>query len=258
MTSFQESQDQDTLKQILLQNTHQTIMVNSQNEFSQLLYKLGGNEDLQEVGQYLFEEGYRRLSSENQVVMEDLIEVLSKAFLTLTDSFKEYIEIEDLSDKNISLRVGQLVRFFNFIQALRKTDSYPREINPRSVTTLKSNFEEIKEFIFGHDVWWKPHQEIWGQEFKELECLSHRKGIGYESYYAAGIVEIIRTISNKKRHPHAFYKDFETEFNFYNDFHQMIGVYNLSLYAFIELVEIWVSLKPFMDTHINKLCGRVT
>ncbi|WP_143744122.1 hypothetical protein [Methanohalophilus portucalensis] len=251
MTSFQESLDQDSLKEVLLQNTQQTIMLNSQNEFSYLLDKIGGNEDLQDVGQYLFEEGYRRLASDSQFVMEDLIVILSEVFYRLTDSFKEYIVVENISDKNVSVRVGQLIRFFNFINALKKAPSYTSIINPREVNLLESNLDEIKVFIFANSVDWKPNREYWGKQYKDLEKLSYSKNIGYEPYYAAGVVEIIRTISNKKRHPAAFRKNFETTFNFYNDFHQMIGVYNLSLYAFIELLEAWVSLKPFIDNYIN-------
>lgn len=240
-------EEQGNLNQMLLQNTNQTILYNAQKEFSKQLEQLGGNEDLQNVGEYFFEEGYRRLSSANEYIMKDLIEVLSHTFGTLVDSFKSFIEFENTRNDNLSIQIGQLVRFYNLIVTLMKSD-------PSSSDTINiiSNSSEIKDYIFSNKPYWNPKHEGWSKEFRYIE---HQKN-GYETYYASGLVEIIRTISNKKRHPRAFTKEFNTEFNFHDDFHQIIGVYNLALYSFIELIEAWVSIKPFIDEHRDDIIGR--
>ncbi len=237
--------DQEGLNHLLLQNTSQTILFNAQNEFSKLIEQLDGNEDLLSVSKYFFEEGYRRLSSENNDVMDDLIEVLSKAFLRLVSNFEDYIEVDVENDYNITEKIGRFIRFINLIQAItsKKEDM--------EIKFLIKNIGEIKEFILNNYANKQPHEQNWAPQFKRLERNSFNKRKGYEPYYATGVVEIIRTISNKKRHPHAFPKQFNTNFNFYNDFHQIIGVYNLALYSFIELIEAWVSVKPFIDHHLK-------
>lgn len=237
------AQSQESLNQLLLKNTSQTILFNVQEEFSKLLEQLDGNEDLKDVAKYFFEEGFRRLSSKNEYIMGDLIEVLSKVFMDLATNFTVYADVEVTRDYNIGIKVGQLIRFFNFIQSIANSNNKKREIE-----SLINHITEIKKFIFNNHFTKKPHQEDWSTEFKNLERISNSKKIGYETYYAAGVLEIIRTISNKKRHPKAFPKKFNTQFNFYNDFHQMIGVYNLALYSFIELIEAWVSVKLYIDT----------
>lgn len=120
-----------------------------------------------------------------------------------------------------------------------------------SADTIKiiSNLSEIKSYIFSNTPDWNPTRESWSREFKDIEKKSRRPKNGYETYYASGLVEIIRTISNKKRHSNSFPKEFNTEFNFHDDFHQIIGVYNLALYSFIELIEAWISIKSFIDEH---------
>lgn len=239
--------DQKSLNQLLLQNTSQTILFNTQNEFSKLITKLDGNEDLLCVSEYFFKVGYERLSSENKYVMDDLIEVLSTAFKSLVENFLIYVEVEVEEDYNLTIQVGQLVRFLNFVQAMMKFKPNDMRIKP-----LISNINEITEFIFNRYSYVKPRDQDWAGYFNDLESNSNKYKTGYEPYYATGVVEIIRTISNKKRHPRAFPKEFNTDFNFYNDFHQMIGVYNLALYSFIELTEVWVSVKPFIDQHLKQ------
>jgi hypothetical protein len=243
----QKKLDQKVLNQLLLQNTSQTILYNTKLEFSKLLTQLDGNEDLQKIGSYFFEEGYRRLSSQDKHIMDDLVEVLSKAFFEMVSDFKAYADIEERHDGNITVKVGQLVRYFNFIQCIINSDK-----NSRDIKYLISKLDEIEEFIFNNNVGWNPKEESWSREFKFLERAANNTKIGYEPYYALGVVEIIRTISNKKRHSNAFPKKFNTQFNFYNDFHQIIGVYNLALYSFIELIEAWVCVKPFLDNHLTR------
>ena len=240
-------EEQGNLNQMLLQNTNQTILYNAQKEFSKQLEQLGGNEDLQKVGEYFFEDGYRRLSSGNEYIMKDLIVVLSQTFERLVDNFKLLIEFENTRDNNLSVQVGQLVRFYNLILILMRSDSSSSDI-----INIISNLSEIKDFIFGNKPDWNPRYESWSKELKYIE----RQKNGYETYYASGLVEIIRTISNKKRHPNAFTKDFSTVFNFHDDFHQIIGVYNLALYSFIELIEAWISIESFIDEHRDDIIGR--
>ena len=50
-------------KQELLENTKQTILLNAKIEFAELIRDLEGNEDLQELADYLFNDGFERLSS---------------------------------------------------------------------------------------------------------------------------------------------------------------------------------------------------
>lgn len=243
----------EEIKAILLQNTQNTILQNANTEFTELLQKLNGNEELQQIAQHLFEEGFRRLSSPSERVMKDLITVLSETFFDLVNSFKDDIGMEvDNSEEsfgeNITEQIGQMIRFVNFIKFLENID--PDGIQFKE---LILHLKEIKEFIFNNRKDWMPTYQDWAQSFKQMERDARNQKKGFETYYTSGLVEIIRTVYNKKRHRNAFPKSFVTEFNFYDDFHQIIGIYNLGVYSFIELIEAWVSINPFIDAHRSEL-----
>jgi len=234
-------------KQELLENTKQTILLNAKKEFVELIRELDGDEDLQELADYLFNNGFERLSSDNSRVMRDLIWNLSQGFLDLINAFKISIGYkptdsdENAFGENLTEQIGQMIRFINFIKFMQNSD--PETILWKE---LKKNMKEIKEFIFSNRCSWMPSNELWSLQFKKMEKETRKQKNGFETYYMSGLAEIIRTISNKKRHRNAFPKTFKTDFNFYDDFHQIIGIYNLALYSFIEMVEAWVSIKPFL------------
>ena len=173
--------------------------------------------------------------------------------MPLVNAFKENIGLEkEESDEtfgeNITEQIGQLIRFINFIKCLENID--PDGLQFKELAT---HIKEIKELIFTNRKDWMPSHEDWAQNFKSMERDARNQKKGFETYYTSGLVELIRTVYNKKRHRNAFPKSFVTEFNFYDDFHQIIGIYNLGVYAFIELVEAWVSINSFIDDHRSEL-----
>jgi len=241
--------DAQMVKQELLENTKQTILLNAKLEFAKLIEELEGDEDLQGLAEYLFNEGFERLSSDNERVMKDLIWNLSQSFLDLVNLFKMSIGYKPIeNDKNISEQIGQMIRFINFVKFMQNYDS-----DTFLWKELKKNIKEIKEFIFNNRCSWLPRTELWSDSFGKMENIARKKKNGFETYYMGGISEIIRTISNKKRHRNAFPKSFKTDFNFFDDFHQIIGIYNLAVYSFIEMIEAWVSIKPFLEQYKGDL-----
>lgn len=244
----------EELKQNLLASTKQTILVQSRIEFTELLKDLDGKEELQEIAEYLLVNGFDRLASDNPINMTDVIWSLNQTFQELVHSFKEEVhfsvdEVEDTRfGENVSEQVGQMIRFINFIRILESID----KDNP-SRKELMLNLKDIKNWIFSNRKDYPPRDGIWALSFKNLEKLGRQEKKGFEAYYTGGLVEIVRTIANKKRHKNAFPKNFKTDFNFYDDFPQILGIYNLSLYAFIEMVEAWVSIKPFLMEYDEKV-----
>ena len=235
--------------QTLIDITEYTTLLNARSEFSELLPSLDGNEEIYEISIYIFDHGFTILSSENSITMKDIVWVLNQGFMGFIDAFKISIAItpdkEEKRDYNIYSQMKQTIRFINFIKYMQKSNDqeYPlwKELN--------NNIRDIKNFIFENTFDWKPSYQIWAESFKTMEKKTIRDKNGFETYYMAGLAEIIRTISNKKRHKNAYPKKFITDFNFYDDFNQLLGIYNLAIYAFLEMVEAWVSIKPFLDRY---------
>src|SRR3989338_1351700 len=200
----------EEFKGILLQNTQNTIILNAQNEFTKLLDKLDGNEELQKIAQHLFDEGFRRLSSPSERVMKDLITVLSETFLDIVNVFKDDIglgkEESETFCENITEKIGQLIRFINFIKYLENISPDGAEFK-----ILIARVKDFRNFIFIERTYWKPKNEDWAKDFKKMESSSKNQKKGFETYYTSGLVEIIRTVYNKKRHRNAFPKSFVTE-----------------------------------------------
>jgi hypothetical protein len=240
------------LKRKLLENTKKVVLFNTKAEFNKQISKLE-HEELADIGQYLFEEGFRRISSTSYRTQHDLIEVLTRSFGDLRKEFRNYLNVHGKFQGTVADYVGQIIRYLNFIKRLQNLEEESVLEN-----ILLENLKEITEFIFTKKRYMKPNtfnepdSEDWAEALIYIEKDFFNKN-GYEAYYAAGLAEIIRTMSNKKRHIEAYPINFETDLDFYYDYSQMISIYNLAIYSFIELLGTWISVKPFIEENFDNI-----
>lgn len=257
------SLDQNFFRDMLLKNTKTILLSNTTIELRKQIDILDGNEELVEISKHLFEDGFSRISSENPRDRKQIVWVLFHSFQDLTLVFKEYLQVEGEFDGNVYDYVKQIIRYFDFIKRLENLDE---EDTRRNV--LIYYLKEITEYIFNKPSYFKPQMpkgnDVDQAEIKYLKRLNVDRwqnafyalkySKGYETYYAAGLIEIIRTMSNQRRHPYAYRENFVESLDFYYNYSQMISVYNLAIYSFIELLEAWISVKPFLEKHM--LCSR--
>ncbi|MFW6383109.1 MAG: hypothetical protein ACOCZQ_00540 [Nanoarchaeota archaeon] len=244
--------DFNTIREELLHITQITSLNNAQTEFQYLLKDLEGNEEIRQVGEHLFQCLTGDLSSSNKKRNNGMVWGMYDSFKGLSEELKTTINIDpnliptEVSD-NISSEMGQLVRFINFIRFMDK------ETEDVVYKDIQKNIKSIKLFIFHNRPEWKPKKEIWAESFKDMEKRTTKGKMGFEPFYVLGFADLLRTASNKKRHPRAFNKSFKSDFDFFFDYQQLISLYNLSLYSFIELLEAWASIKPYLDKHKGEL-----
>lgn len=194
-------------------------------------------EEIKNTASYLFEEIPKKCIDDNPKVFNEIPAALNDCFRDLVEELKTQLGvITGTQGDNIYNLINQFIRFVNFIYDLE----YVKSKNPFIYKNLITNFNEIVLFIFSNKAHIRPYEKTWAQYFEQNEKY-------YEAFYLVGICELIRTSYNKKKHKGAFPRNFFTVFDFYHDFDVIISLYNLSLMAFLELIEVWIHIFDFME-----------
>ena len=250
---------QERNKQLILDLTTNIIRSEAETEFNEILKTINDDEEVKKAYVHLLNEGYERLST-TEMNMGQCVWVINKAFSTLISEFKDYISLdfydgEEIDATNIEQKIGQVVRYIDFIQCIRtfsKSDDFGDQ---KDVKILFKYAGPIKEYIFRYRPYKFPNNGDWADSFfriTEARGRDRAKKPGYEPFYIKGMIDFIKAMSDRERHEDGFVDRFKT-FNFYNDPIQVISVYNLSIYAFLEFVESWGDIRPFIEEHSEEL-----
>jgi len=202
---------------------------------------IGEHTDIEEIkntASYLFEYIPKKYIDDNPKILNEIPAALNDCFRDIIEELKNQLGIiTGTQGDNIYNLINQFIRFVNFICDLK----YAKSKNPFIYKNLITNFNEIVLFIFSNKSHIHPYEKTWAQYFEQ-------NGKDYEAFYLVGICELIRTSYNKKKHKAAFPRNFFTDFDFYHDFDVIISLYNLSLMAFLELIEAWIYIFDFMES----------
>lgn len=243
-------------KTLILEITTSVILDEAKAEFKDLIEVLEGNEEVIKAFEHLCKEGYERLST-TDMNMKECVWTINQAFSEIITEFKDYISLdfydgETVEATNIEQKIGQVIRYIDFIRCLRMFYNIQEDID---VKTMSDYAKEVKDFIFSTRPYRYPNDRDWADSFFKLtEVKGRDRAIkpGFEPYYMKGMIEFIKSMSDRERHEDGYIERF-TAFNFYDDPIQVICVYNLSIYAFIEFIEAWANIRPFIEEHSGEL-----